>query len=99
LQSTGANSLRRVLGLAFGIAVVVGGTIGQGILRTPGLVAQGVPDPTVMLTLWVLGGVLALIDAMSTVELAAAIPLVGGPYAFARRAFGPVIGLAVGVSD
>lgn len=99
MQSTRSNSLRRVLGLAFGIAVVVGGTIGQGILRTPGLVAQGVPDPAVMLLLWVLGGVLALIDAMSTVELAASIPLVGGPYAFARRAFGPVTGLAVGVTD
>ena len=49
MQSTGSNSLRRVLGLAFGIAVVVGGTIGQGIVRTPGLVAQGVPDPAVML--------------------------------------------------
>jgi len=99
LQTTSSNSLRRVLGLAFGIAVVVGGTIGQGILRTPGLVAQGIPDPLVMLVLWIAGGLLALIDAMSTVELAASIPLVGGPYAFARRAFGPVTGLAVGVTD
>lgn len=99
MQTTSSNPLRRVLGLAFGIAVVVGGTIGQGILRTPGLVAQGVPDPAVMLVLWVAGGLLALIDAMSTVELATSIPLVGGPYAFARRAFGPVAGLAVGLAD
>lgn len=93
------DQLRRVLGLAFGIAVVVGGTIGQGILRTPGLVAQGVPYANVMVLLWIAGGMIALIDAMSTVELAASIPLVGGPYAFARRAFGPVTGLAVGVTD
>ncbi|MFM9935538.1 MAG: APC family permease [Novosphingobium sp.] len=99
MQTTSSNSLRRVLGLAFGIAVVVGGTIGQGILRTPGLVAQGVPYANVMLMLWIAGGVIALVDAMSTVELAASIPLVGGPYAFARRAFGPVTGLAVGVTD
>jgi APA family basic amino acid/polyamine antiporter len=33
--------LLRVLGVAFGVAVIVGGTIGQGILRSPGVVAQG----------------------------------------------------------
>jgi APA family basic amino acid/polyamine antiporter len=88
-----------VLGLAFGVAVVVGSTIGQGILRTPGLIAQGVPDASIMLLLWIAGGALALIDAMSTVELGASIPVAGGPYAFARRAFGPFTGLAVGVTD
>ena len=33
--------LLRVLGVTFGVAVVVGGVIGQGILRTPGVVAEG----------------------------------------------------------
>lgn len=99
VQHTDYSHLRRVLGLAFGIAVVVGGTIGQGILRSPGLVAQGVPDATFMLFLWVAGGLIALIDAMSTVELAASIPVAGGPYAFTKRAFGQMTGLAVGLTD
>ena len=30
------GSLLRVLGVAFGLAVLVGNTIGMGILRTPG---------------------------------------------------------------
>jgi APA family basic amino acid/polyamine antiporter len=34
-----STNLLRVLSTAFGVAVVVGGTIGQGIMRTPGLVA------------------------------------------------------------
>lgn len=91
--------LLRVLGVTFGIAVVVGGVIGQGILRTPGVVASGVQDPTLIIALWTLGGVVAFIDAMSTVELAASIRQTGGPYAFARRAFGSLTGLAVGVCD
>lgn len=91
--------LLRVLGVAFGVAAVIGGTIGQGILRAPSLVAQGVPDVTWILALWALGGIIALIDAMSTVELAASIRLTGGPYSFAIRAFGPAVGLAVGASD
>lgn len=99
MSSQDSFQLRRVLGLAFGMAVVVGGTIGQGILRAPGLVAQGVPDPSWMLGLWALGALAAAIDAMSTVELAGAVPVAGGPYAFSRRVFGPSVGLATGLTD
>ena len=91
--------LLRILGLAFGLAVVVGGVVGQGILRTPGIVAGAVPDPTFILLLWTLGGLLIMIDACSLVELGASIPRAGGPYALARRAFGHVGGTVVGWAD
>jgi APA family basic amino acid/polyamine antiporter len=93
------NHLLRVLGVAFGIAAVIGTTIGQGILRSPGLIANAVGSPTVILLLWVAGGLVAMIDAMSTVELAASIRRAGGPYAFTRRAFGAGVGIAVGLAD
>ena len=91
--------LLRVLGVTFGVAVVVGGVIGQGILRTPGVVAEGVQNPTIIIALWCVAGLVAWIDAMSTVELAASIRKTGGPYICARRAFGSLTGLAVGVCD
>nr|WP_302054112.1 amino acid permease [Sphingomonas tagetis] len=97
-QGDGSHLLR-VLGVAFGIAVVVGGTIGQGILRTPGLVAAGVPDPALIIGLWLLGGFVSYVDAMSTVELASSIRRTGGPFAFVDAAFGPILGLAVGIAD
>jgi APA family basic amino acid/polyamine antiporter len=53
----------------------------------------------VIVSLWIVGGVIVLIDAMYSVELAASIRLSGGPYVFARRAFGPFVGLAVGLTD
>lgn len=93
------NHLLRVLGVAFGVAAIIGGTIGQGILRSPGLVAAGIPDAGVIMTLWVAVGCFCAIDAMSTVELAASIRRTGGPYTFAERAFGPFAGLAVGLTD
>jgi APA family basic amino acid/polyamine antiporter len=96
VQST---SLLRVLGLAFGIAVVVGGAIGQGIMRTPGIVASVVPDAWLILALWAGGGALALIDGLVVMELGAALPCSGGPYAFARRAFGNLAGIMLGWSD
>ncbi len=94
-----AGRLLRILGLAFGLAVVVGGVVGQGILRTPGIVAGAIPDPSLILILWAIGGIAILIDACSLVELGSSIPKAGGPYAFTRRAFGEVPGTVVGWGD
>lgn len=91
--------LLRILGLAFGLAVVVGGTIGQGIFRTPGIVAASVPAPSVMLLLWVIGGVLVAIDACAMVELSASVRKAGGPYVYVGRAFGRVAGSVAGWAD
>ena len=49
------TELLRVLGLAFGLAVVVGAVVGQGIMRTPGIVAGAVSDKTLILTFWLAG--------------------------------------------
>ena len=95
-EKRGIGHLLRVLGLAFGLAVVVGGVVGQGILRTPGIVAGAVPEPTWILVLWAVGGLIILIDACSLVELGASIPRSGGPYALARRAYGRVGGVVGG---
>jgi APA family basic amino acid/polyamine antiporter len=98
-SSAAAGHLLRVLGIAFGLSVVVGGVVGQGILRTPGIVAGAVPDPTLILLLWLVGGIAVLIDACSLVELAASVPLEGGPYALARRTYGSTAGTVVGWAD
>ena len=90
------RSLLRILGVAFGIAAVVGGMVGQGILRNPGVIAGAVHSPELILGLWVLGGFLAAISAFAYVELATAIPCAGGPYDFVRRAFGPLAGVVAG---
>lgn len=94
-----AGTLRRVLGVGFGLAAVVGGVVGQGILRAPGIVAGAAPDPTLILLLWFAGGLLAAASAFALVELGASIPRAGGPYAFATRVFGPAAGAAVGWTD
>jgi basic amino acid/polyamine antiporter, APA family len=88
--------LLRVLGAGFGIAVGVGTTIGSGILRTPGGVAGQLGSATLVLTVWVLGGVYALLCCSSVTELATMIPNSGGFYAYTHRAFGPRIGFVVG---
>ena len=91
--------LLRIFGLGFGLAVVIGGVIGSGIMRNPGVVAAGFMDWRLVLLVWLGGGLVVCIDAMPTVELGSAIPRAGGPYPLATRAFGPIGGLFVGWAD
>jgi APA family basic amino acid/polyamine antiporter len=94
-----AGELLRILGIGFGLAVVVGGVVGQGIMRTPGIVAGAMPSEAWNLAAWTLGGLIVLADACGTVELGASLPRAGGPYVFAHRAFGPFAGTMLGWAD
>jgi APA family basic amino acid/polyamine antiporter len=94
-----AGRLLRVLGVVFGMAVTIGITIGMGILRTPGDVAAQLPTPWLFIGAWLLGGVYALLGAVSVAELGTMIPRSGGFYVFARRALGEYPGFIVGWSD
>lgn len=91
--------LLHILGLGFGLAGAVGGTIGAGILRTPGLVATQLPSAPLVLMAWLVGGLYALLGAVCTAELAAALPRAGGWSVYAERAFGRRAGLLVGWTD
>ncbi len=90
---------RRVLGSGFTLAAVIGGTIGLGILRTPGEVATVVTNPWVFVSLWVLGGLTSLLCAVVYAELVAMTPRSGGTYALVRRAYGPFPGFVIGWVD
>jgi APA family basic amino acid/polyamine antiporter len=94
-----AGRLLRVLGVGFGIAVIIGNTIGAGIFRAPGSIAQQLPHPCLFLGVWILGGLYALLGAISLAELGAMLPKSGGQYVFARYALGEYAGFIVGWSD
>jgi APA family basic amino acid/polyamine antiporter len=91
--------LLQILGVAFGLAVIIGNTIGVGILRTPGDVAAHLPDARWFIGAWLLGGLYALLGALSLAELGAMVPESGGQYVFVRRSLGDYAGFAVGWSD
>ena len=93
------GKLLQVLGLGFGLAGAVGGTIGAGILRTPGLVAGPLGQPSWILAAWLLGGLYALLGAVCVAELATSLPQAGGWTVYASRAFGARAGFLVGWSD
>jgi len=83
----------------FGIAAAVGNAIAAGIVRVPGDIAQWLPNPFLFMSVWIVGGLYALVSAPSMAELGAAIPRSGGQYNFSRRAIGEYAGFIVGWSD
>jgi len=99
MGSETSNQLRRILGVGFGLAVSIGGTIGVGILRTPGLVAEQLHAPLAILFFWVAGGIYTLLAASCLTELGLMLPRAGGFYVYVRRAFGNTAGFAVGWTD
>lgn len=94
-----ARGLHRVLGMAFGLAIAVGATVGGGIVRTPGEIAAALPNAALFMAAWVFGGVNALLGANVFSELGAMMPRAGGPFVYARRAFGDGIAFFVGYAD
>jgi basic amino acid/polyamine antiporter, APA family len=91
--------LPRTLGLWSSVALVVGITIGSGIFRSPAGIAEKVPHPVLMLSLWVLGGAITLCGALSLGELAAALPETGGLYAYLREGWGRMPAFLFGWSE
>lgn len=91
--------LLRILGIGFGLAVIIGNTIGAGIVSTPGTIAGHLPNGWLFMTVWVAGGLYALLGAISLAELGTMIPRSGGQYVFAHDALGDYAGFVVGWSD
>ena len=70
--------------------------IGGGIFTTTGFMARDLGDSIVILSLWLVGGLLAMAAAMAYSELPAAMPRAGGDYVYLRLAYGPFTGFLSG---
>jgi len=93
------NELKRVLGAGFGIAVLVGGTIGVGILRAPGIIAGLLDSYWLIIFAWLFVGGYVLLAAGLFAEMATMMPKAGGPYNYVKRAFGDYAGFISGWFD
>jgi basic amino acid/polyamine antiporter, APA family len=90
------NALQRRLGLFPVTSIVISNMIGAGIFTTTGLLMADLNSPWLMLSLWVVGGIIALCGALSYGELGASMPDAGGEYLFISRLYSPIAGFTSG---
>lgn len=70
------------------IAIIVGLVIGAGVFKTPSIVAQNVPSEAWVVGVWLVGGLVSFVGALTYAELATAYPNTGGDYHYLHRAYG-----------
>jgi len=95
-QQTEDGNLLKILGYGFGLAVVFGSTVGSGILRAPGTLADSLGSVWWSLAVWILISVYALLGTKLMCELGVMMPKAGAWSVYARRAFGDSTGFAIG---
>jgi amino acid transporter len=75
-----------VIGAIIGADIYVASSFGAGFLGPFSLVV------------WVIAGLIAIVIALCFVQCVMLVPKVGGPYAYAKAAWGPFAGFIVGWS-
>ena len=96
VESSVHHKLSGQLGLFDATMMVMGGIVGAGIFMNPYVVAQRLHSPVLILSVWLAGGVVAILGAFIYAELGDRIPEVGGQYEYLRQSLHPVFGFLYG---
>jgi len=88
--------LVRGLGLFAAFCLVVGNVIGTGVFLKARVMTCNVGTPGLVITVWVVAGLMSLLGALTYAELATVLPEAGGEYVFIRRAYGRLWGFLYG---
>ncbi|NHN47971.1 amino acid permease [Halostella sp. JP-L12] len=91
------EELAKDLGLVSAMTIGIGTMIGAGIFVLPG-VAANAAGPIVVVS-FVVGGLIAMVNALSVSELGTAMPKAGGGYYYINKSLGPMFGSIAGMGD
>ena len=91
------EELAKDLGLVSAMTIGIGTMIGAGIFVLPG-VAANAAGPVVVVS-FVVGGLIAMVNALSVSELGTAMPKAGGGYYYINKSLGPMFGSIAGMGD
>ncbi len=86
--------LHRELQLTHTTAIVIANMIGTGIFLTTGFLASNLGRPSLVLGIWLVGGVIAIAGCLCYSELGVESSQSGGEYIFPARGVGPDVGCA-----
>lgn len=90
------SELQQKLNLYGLTMIAVGSCIGAGIFVAPGQIVGAVPNATLILLVWAIGGLMSLLGALTFAELGGMFPRSGGVYAYLKEAYGDIAGFLYG---
>jgi basic amino acid/polyamine antiporter, APA family len=93
-KDSGKIELKRDLGLAAAVAIVVGNCIGSGIFTSAASLAAA-SNPKTAIIAWIVTAAGSLLIALSFASLGTALPRTGGPIVYTRAAFGDFAGFLI----
>lgn len=88
--------MTKKLGIIAVASFVIANMIGTGVFTSLGFQLFDIHNVWVVLSLWLMGGLLAFFGALVYAELGSVMPRSGGEYNFLSRIFHPSIGFAAG---
>ena len=85
------TDLRRELSLLDSTMVNVGTMIGSGIFIVPATIAMTLNSSSMVILVWIVGGIISLFGALAVAELGAMMPHAGGQYVYLKEAYREMI--------
>jgi len=82
------TTLPRTVGGSAAVLLMISAVIGSGVFKKVVPMADSLHDGTLILACWLVAGVLSMIGALCTAELAAMMPGSGGEYVYFRKIYG-----------
>lgn len=83
-------------GLSTATALVIANMVGTGVFTSLGFQVAGLSSGLALLMLWGLGGLIALLGALTYSEAGVLFPRCGGEYHYLTRMFHPAVGFLAG---
>jgi basic amino acid/polyamine antiporter, APA family len=93
-----AEDFKRSLNLYDATMMVAGSMIGSGIFITSSGIMSNIGSSGYLLLVWILGGLLTMIAAVSYGELAGMYPDVGGQYVYLKKSYNDLVAFLYGWS-
>ena len=93
-----ATTMKREIGLMDATLLVVGSMIGSGIFIVSADITRHTNSAGWLIAVWIIGGIMTLIAALSYGELSGMYPKAGGQYVYLKEAYNPLVAFVYGWS-
>src|SRR3982751_1455189 len=98
MENNSHSAFRPSLSLLDATMIVAGSMIGSGVFIVSAEITRNLGSAGWLTLMWVLGGIVTIIAALSYGELSGMFPKAGGQYVYLKEAYNPLVGFLYGWS-